>query len=366
MTKAMRRREGRTYPTPIYITPRVRTLLVLAVIAALVAILWLVPAVFTILVGGAALALILSFPVRLLEKVMRRRWALLVTLLGLVAAIAIALGIVIPILIDQLSALVASAPDIAKETQGLLQQVLRALREHGLLKGSPQEIISGLNQGVIDKAQGAARAVLGGLVGFVSSTISGIFEVFGMLFVGVYMLIDIRRFKAAYVKVVPLKYRRDALELWDSLGFSLSRYLTGVLVSLVEQGLLATIALWILGVPYAVVLGVWTAATAILPLIGSFLGAIPAVVLAFFVSPLTAVLTIVAYVVINQFDSNVVVPKVQGEALKVHPIIIFLAIVAGGSLGGLLGALLALPTVAVIRVMFDFLRERLRVAEVAA
>ena len=165
----------------------------------------------------------------------------------------------------------------------------------------------------------------------------------------------------------PLDQRRDARELWDAFGFSLSRYLGGLLFVVVVQGVLATLALQILGVPYAILLGVWVSITAIIPYLGPFLGAIPAIIVAltfgsstFESNTTTAVLTVIAYILIQQFEGNFLTPRVQGQALHVHPIFVLLAVVGGGQLAGLAGIIFAVPTLAILRVFFDFFRARLR------
>src|SRR5699024_1751093 len=116
-----------------------------------------------------------------------------------------------------------------------------------------------------------------------------------------------------------------------------------------------------LGVPYPLLLGAWVSVTAIIPYLGAFLGAIPAIALGFLVSPLTGVLVIVLYIVIQQLESNVLTPRIQGQAVRVHPIIVLLAVIAGGEIDGLRGAIFAVPTLAVARVLLDFLSARLRV-----
>jgi predicted PurR-regulated permease PerM len=157
-----------------------------------------------------------------------------------------------------------------------------------------------------------------------------------------------------------VRYRRDALELWNAFGLSLSRYLGGLIIVVVIEGTLVGVALYLLGVPYALLLGAWVSATAIIPYLGVFLGAIPAIILASFESPTTAVLTVIVYVAIQQLEGNVLTPRIQGQALHVHPIIVLLAVIGGGELAGLAGVIFAVPALAVSRVFFDFFRARIQ------
>jgi predicted PurR-regulated permease PerM len=205
--------------------------------------------------------------------------------------------------------------------------------------------------------------VLNGVVGALSGIYGAFVQLFGILFIAIYLLADSQRFQAAYLGAVPGRYRPDALALWNDLSQSLTRYLNGLVLSMTIQGVMAWIGLSLLGVPYAFLFGLWMAVTALLPYVGAWLGAIPAVIAALYVSPLTALLTAGMYLVINQIEGNILTPRIQGEAVKVHPLGVFLAVVAGGEIGGLLGAVCAVPILAVVRVLLDFFAARLRVQD---
>jgi predicted PurR-regulated permease PerM len=125
------------------------------------------------------------------------------------------------------------------------------------------------------------------------------------------------------------------------------------------QGAISAVGLYLLGVPYALLLGTWVSLAAVIPYLGAWLGAIPAVIVAFTVSPATALLTALFYLIIQQFEGNVLQPRIQGNALNVPSILIFLAVIAGGEIAGLLGVVFAVPALAALKVVFDFLRTRL-------
>ena len=125
------------------------------------------------------------------------------------------------------------------------------------------------------------------------------------------------------------------------------------------QGAVSALALFLLGVPYALALGAWVSLAALIPYLGSVLGAVPAVIVAFTVSPLTALLTLIAFFVIQQVEGNFLLPRIQGRALHIHPVLILLATIVGWGLFGIMGIVLAVPALAVVRVLYDFLRVRL-------
>ena len=350
-------------PTLIAVSPRVRWAAVILGLIGLVLLIRAAPSILTIGLGGFTLALILSFPVNLLSRWIPRGMAIAATFLGLLGLITLALVAIIPTLIDQLTALIAATPTLAQETNQLLINFLRPFQERGWLTGTPEDLINQGQQELINRAQGFAQDALALLLSGVTGAINVILNTFGIIFVAIYLLADTRKLKATYLWIAPKRYRVDAEELWDDFAESLSRYIAGLFVVILVQGVVSAIGLTLIGIPYAVVLGAWVSATAILPFIGAWLGAIPAIAIAAFISPVKAFIVLGLYLLIQQLEGNVLTPRIQGQALKVHAILVFLAVIAGSELAGLSGALFAVPTLAVIRVLFDFLRRRLRVVD---
>ncbi len=362
-----RTREAGGSPTPIFVPPRVLALIVVVCVVAFALVLYRAPGILTISLGGTALAIVLSFPVRALSRLMPRPLAILVTFLVLIGLVILVFFFLAPPLIRQLRNFIQITPAIANNANNFLLGLIEPLHKQNILLVPPERVMEGLVSDLFDRARQLVENVLGGLVGFISGAFSFGITIFSILFVAVYLLADVRMVKAAYLKAAPTRYRRDARELWDAFGYSLSRYLGGLILVIVIQGVLSTVALQILDVPYAILLGSWVSATAIIPYLGPFLGAIPAIIIALiFKSPTIAFLTVLAYVLIQQFEGNFLTPRIQGNALHVHPIIVLLAVIGGGQLAGLPGVIFAVPTLAVVRVFFDFFRARLRAKPEAA
>jgi predicted PurR-regulated permease PerM len=347
------------HPTPIRISRRTRTALILAVLALLGLVIWQVPTVLTTVVGGFALALALSFPVRWLSLLMPRGLAILASFLLVVGIIVLVALFLVPLLVEQFAALVRAVPGIASTVEKYLSDTLNSLQDRGLLPSDPQQLFSRVREDLVDAVRSVAGNVLGGAFGFITSTVSFAVTLFGVVFIAAYLLADARRFKAAFLRAAPHGYRRDAKTLWDAFGYSLSRYLGGLALVLSIQGAVSAVGLFLLGVPYALILGAFVSVAAVIPYLGAWLSAIPAVIVALTVSPTTALLTALLFLGIQQLEGNFLTPKIQGNTLRVHPILVFLAVIVGGGLGGIFGVIVAVPTLAVLRVLFDFFRVRL-------
>ena len=356
------------YLTPIFVSTRVWIGIVVVGVVLLALLLYTAPTVPAVALGGVALAIVLSFPVRALSHFMPRGLAILLTVLGLLGLISLGFVFLVPLLIEQLTTLVRNTPLIANRANQFLIDIINALDERQLIPGSdPEAFGKQIITDLFDRAQNLTENLLRSVLGFIPRIFNFGVTLFGILFVAVYLLVDVRKAKAAFLKVAPTRYRHDARDLWEAFGSSLSRYLGGLVFVVMIQGVLAAAALYFLGVRYAILLGAWVSVTAIIPYLGAFLGGIPAVLVAlvfgstvFASNTTTAILTVVAYVLIQQFEGNFLTPRIQGQALHVHPIIVLLAVIAGGELAGLAGIIFAVPTLAVFRVLFDFFRVRLR------
>lgn len=350
----------RSRPTPILV-PR-SALLGGALVAAAGALYTAlaVPAVPRILFGGVVLAMFLWYPLRWLETWLPRRVAVAVLLIGMSVLILLATLMLLPPLTEQLRSLVDDAPRIQNGARERIERALAPLEDSGLIQGSTTSMVQRLQDGLVARVQTAADGVLRSSVGLVSGALGVVVQTLGILFVGISLLVDQRRLKARAVLATPKPYRRDVLQLLNEIGRVLSRYLVALLVIALVQGVSAAIFLRVIGVPYSLLLASWIAATSTIPYLGTWFGGVPAILLAALQSPLDALLTFLAFFATTTAIGNVITPRVQGDAVGVHPVLVLLGVVAGGGLFGLLGVFLAVPTLAVLRVLLDFLRVRIR------
>lgn len=287
--------------------------------------------------------------------------SILVVVVSTILFAILLLALIIPFAVNEISDFAERLPDTVGDLEDVLREILFDFYRRGIISDPPDAIIDNLEETMFSQAQEIAETLLNNLATTLTGTFNLLITMFGVIFIATYLLIDIPRFRESFIRSFAPGYRPDAATLWNTLGESLSRYLAGLSVSIAVQGILITIGLYIIEVPYAVILGLWMSATAILPYVGAFIGAIPAVLIALTISWQLALGTVVLYIVVNQFDGNFVTPRVQANAVRVHPLLIFLAVIAGSQMGGAFGAILAVPTLAVMRVLGEFFWVRLRV-----
>lgn len=118
-------------------------------------------------------------------------------------------------------------------------------------------------------------------------------------------------------------------------------------------GVISGLGVWSLGVPYAFLLGLIAGLTEAIPIIGPFIGAVPAIILALFVSPTTALMVALFYLVVQQVEGNILVPAVMNRILKIEPMIILLSVLIGTTLLGVTGAFLAVPSASIIQTVLN-------------
>src|SRR5687768_9716236 len=225
-------------PTPIWISHRLQISLIVGAIALLLLAMWLVPGILTIVLGGVGLALILSHPVGWLSRLMPRGLAILVALLLLIGGIALALAVLIPLLIDQLTELIATWPSIQNTLIQLLDEATQGLRTRGLLPEEGASLTDRVRADLSVQAQTIATGVLGGLLDVASGAAGFAVQVFAILFIAIYLLVDVRKVRDAFTGLPPERYRADAVALWHAFAASMSRYLSGVVFVAAFQGVL--------------------------------------------------------------------------------------------------------------------------------
>ncbi|MDX6504924.1 MAG: hypothetical protein QOE29_2049 [Gaiellaceae bacterium] len=197
-----------------------------------------------------------------------------------------------------------------------------------------------------------------------SSTLKFLFNLVLVMVISIYMLLDMQRFSRWIDRRFPPADGEQALV--PRIEMALASYVKGQLLLSLIIGTSAGLGLWLLGsfgaVPgadrYAVLFGAWVALTELIPYLGPWLGAVPAFIYALAMDPLAALWVVLLFLFIHQIEGHVVVPNVMGNALRLHPLVVIVALLGGGEIYGLPGVLIALPLAAAARAIWEFFGER--------
>jgi len=277
--------------------------------------------------------------------------------LVLLLLIIVSLGLLIPLSFRQLR-------QIHFDFQEISFQVHRLIEEYNQIElfGYRLNLYA-----VYDQVSGAVQSVATFLAartgGFLIGVVSGLAYLVLILLVSFYLLKDADRIPNYVRDHLPRPYWEDLMGLWGEINTILSSFLRGQILLCLVIGVVTGITLALLGVRNALILGILAGVLEIIPNAGPVLSAVPAVLIAFFQgstlwpvsNTVFALIVIGAYVLIQQLENNFLVPKIIGESVNLHPVIVLFGVVAGASLAGVLGVFLAAPVMASGRVLARYL-----------
>jgi predicted PurR-regulated permease PerM len=194
-----------------------------------------------------------------------------------------------------------------------------------------------------------------------------LFDVFLVVVVSIYMLLDMQRLTEAIDRRFPPRGRGGLIVRMEQ---AVASYVKGQLLLSVIIGVSSGLGLWILGLVglmphggrYAAAFGAWAGVTELIPYIGPWLGAAPPVLYALVQHPLSALWVTLLFLGIQQLEGHVVVPNVMGRSLRLHPLLVIFGLLAGGEIYGFPGILVALPLLAAGRAAWEFFAERIELA----
>lgn len=202
----------------------------------------------------------------------------------------------------------------------------------------------------------AASAVGQNALSVTTRVFGGIFSVITIFILSFYMLIDRQRIGKSIPDLFPIEYREKAILTIHLVEEKLGAWLRGQVVLSLSIGSITWIALTILGIPFALPLAILAGFLEIIPTLGPIIAAIPATIVALAISPVMAATVILVYTGIQLAENNILVPKIMEKAVGLNPVVIIIAILIGGNLLGVIGALLSIPFVSAAIIVFRALK----------
>lgn len=318
---------------------------------------WLIRKIVLIFAGGWLLAYMLGPLVAKLEKKGLSRLQALFFLYGVLGGmVLLAVLFLLPVFLRELSQVGESLPGIWAHWESFWQTWLQRLDGAGL----PARVQAVLSERVSQAQKGIEGWLAQGAAGMLALA-GQIGTILLLPILAFYFLLDWQRLHQGWEQLLPVKVRPHLLALLAELDQIMKKFIRGHLLICLLVGLLTGLAMAVMGVPYALFLGVVAGILDLIPFFGPILGGLPAIVLALQISWSKAVVATMAIVVIQQVEAQLLSPKILGDALNLHPLTVIFVLLAGGELGGLWGLLLAVPVAAmgkaILRYVFLLLVE---------
>ncbi len=314
----------------------IERLVIAIAVVAVALLLWNLRGLLLLVFGAVLVAVILS----LVAQPLRQRlnfpdWAALMVAVLLVAAILVTA-------FWTFGAQLIRQADALKEAIPSAWDAVEARMELWGLGDLVSQWTSGIGEG---------GGVVSNLGNIAMSVGNGIGDTLLVLIGGIYLAAQPELYRIGMIKLVPERGRTLAAQALDASGRGLKLWLVGRLISMLVVGLLTWLGLVLIGVPSALALGLLAALLEFIPFLGPIVAAVPAILLAFAESPQTALWTALLFLLIQQFEGNILEPLVQQRAVDLPPALLVFALVAGGLIFGLWGVILAAPATVVIFVM---------------
>ncbi|QDI92843.1 AI-2E family transporter [Salicibibacter halophilus] len=246
-----------------------------------------------------------------------------------------------PVLVRQYSAFVNELPGWIQTFESGWVSI------HRQIDTLPPMIHDQVEEGVV-QLEANGEDMLEGVMEQWPAILEGIVMLFLLPFLIFYLLKDLDAFEKAATYVVPERWQANGKKFVQAVDHALGFYIRGQIVVSLCVGALSVSALWIVQLPYPLILGIFMGMTDLIPYVGPYIGAVPAVIVALGVSWQTVLFTIIAITIVQQLESNVLSPYIMGKSAHLHPLLILLALLIGYEFAGFIGLLIAVPLFVII------------------
>lgn len=349
-----------------------------AVIAALAYILSLIS---PFLLGGA-IAFVLNVPMRQIEEKLlgkmknkklikfRRVLACIITIILLIGVIVLAMFVVIPELVLTIKNIVRQVPEVTQNTLTNLKQVFSSYPQIKGYLDTIQFDWSSISESLWGFMQSGAWKMINSGIGVVSNAVSGVTSFFIAIVFSVYVLFRKEKLgeqgKQVLYAILPVKSAEKVIHITNLSNTIFSNFLSGQCLEAVILGMMFVVSMAIFRLPYAVLVGVLIAITALIPIVGAFLGCAIGALLIVMVSPMQALIFLIMFFVLQQIEGNLIYPHVVGNSVGLPSIWVLAAVTLGGKLFGVFGMLLFIPLCSVLYTLFrEFVKNRLKEKHIA-
>ncbi len=305
-----------------------------------------------------ALALILTYMFSPIMKYLEKRgfsktFSIFIVYIILFLFLFSFIFLLIPASVDQLNTLISELPHLTQN----IKKIILDLLTPKMVNINPKMV-----EDVSKNIDSVLRDLQMGLMGYTKLIVMKITSIFSLIvfgsilvpFVLFYFLVDLELFKRNFVSYIPPTKRDEVFEIIEDVDKMLSKFIRGRVFTSIIVGILETLGLYLLGIKFALIVGVVSGILNFIPFIGPVIGTFIAILFSLEKFSLLKILEIIIlYVVVNQIESFVLNPRILGKELDLHPLTVILSFLFFGKIFGFLGILLAVPIISLIKVLFN-------------
>ena len=321
---------------------------------------------------GAAIAFILNIPMSWFEKKLfkpkkmkngkirtsklKRPISILLSFIVFILVISFVIKLIIPQLISVIIMCIKDIPQVAYDVK---EWAIDLTRQYPDISNQIKTIEidwTQITNDMINVVKGLTGSLVTSSIGVVISFIGGIFDTIVAIVFSVYILTSKEKLNLQYDKIIKAyfseKNAKYILDIGDLSKSTFCNFITGQATEALILGFLCFLGMLIFRLPYSATIAVLVGVTALIPIVGAFIGAIIGSILILSISPMQSVIFIIFLVVLQQIESNLIYPKVVGNSVGLPGMWVLVAVVIGGNLGGVLGLLIGLPLISVVYTIF--------------
>lgn len=303
---------------------------------------------------------------RVLEKAkIPRAWGILILILVAAGLLALLIFLVLPTLKMEFHNLVDNFPKYFKQLTVQVDEFLRTsifASFYESLDINIAKLMDNLPSDLGKTLTDAAGGIATGVTSFVSALTGFVLSIVTVPFILFYLLKDGEKLPEVFIKVLPPRMRDEARKIVEESDQQISSYIQGQILVAICIGIMVSIGFFIIGMDYALLLGVLAMFTSVVPYLGPIIAITPAVIIAIVSSPFMIVKLAIVWTIVQVVDSKFISPQIMGKSLQIHPITIIFVLLTAGSLFGVAGIILGIPAFAVLKVivkrMFELYKRR--------
>lgn len=290
------------------------------------------------------------------KKGIKRIFGVLIIYIILIGTIILIVGSILPILYDQILSFVESVPSLFRDIESVFNNILEKFKEIDGI--SVDNIKSTIMTQIENFSNDLTSGISTGIVSLIKGLVSGVTTLAVGLVIGFFFLLSFKDVGDTLTVFIPKKHRSDLTKLFTTINGSLRNYVVGLALDASVVFIICSIAFSLIGLKAPLLFALFCAITNVIPYVGPYIGAVPALIVGFSMSPTIGFLTLVAIMVIQFFEGNFLQEMIMSKTTKLHPVTIISGLLIFGHFWGIIGMVVSTPLLAVVKQVYKYLDEK--------